>query len=154
MKALSLTKQELNGRVPLIGFAGAPWTILCYMVEGKGSKTWDKAKQFVYTEPVLAHSLLQKITDITIAYLKAQVKAGADTVQVFDSWAGSLSPQDFKTYAQPYLVQIADALSPYAPVILFPKGSWYALEDLSHSSCFRHRDRLVPGAGDGTQARR
>jgi uroporphyrinogen decarboxylase len=134
MEALSLTKQELNGRVPLIGFAGAPWTILCYMVEGKGSKTWDKAKQFVYTEPVLAHSLLQKITDITIAYLKAQVKAGADTVQVFDSWAGSLSPHDFKTYAQPYLVQIADALSPYAPVILFPKGSWYALEELSHSS--------------------
>ena len=85
MAALSLTKQELNGRVPLIGFAGAPWTLLCYMVEGKGSKTWDKAKQFAYTQPVVAHSLLQKITDITIKYLKAQVKAGADVVQVFDS---------------------------------------------------------------------
>ena len=134
MNALSLTKKELNGRVPLIGFAGAPWTLLCYMVEGKGSKTWDKAKQFAYTETALAHQLLQKITDITIHYLKAQVKAGADTVQVFDSWAGSLSPADFKIFAQPYLLQIADALKDDAPVILFPKGSWYALKDLSNSS--------------------
>ena len=132
--ALSLTKKELNGRVPLIGFAGAPWTLLCYMVEGKGSKTWDKAKQFAYTEPELAHQLLQKITNITISYLKAQVKAGADTVQVFDSWAGSLSPSDFKIFAQPYLLQISDALKNDAPVILFPKGSWYALKDLSQSS--------------------
>jgi uroporphyrinogen decarboxylase len=131
--ALKLTKKELNGRVPLIGFAGAPWTILCYMVEGKGSKTWDKAKQFAYTQPALAHQLLQKITDITINYLIEQVKAGADTIQVFDSWAGSLSPADFKTYAQPYLFQIATALKPHAPVILFPKGSWYALEDITGS---------------------
>jgi uroporphyrinogen decarboxylase len=134
LDALSLTKKELNGRVPLIGFAGAPWTILCYMVEGKGSKTWDKAKQFAYTQPQLAHQLLQKITTITIQYLKAQVRAGADTVQVFDSWAGSLSPADFKTFAKPYLLQIADAVKDDAPVILFPKGSWYALKDLSQSS--------------------
>ncbi len=133
-KALKLIKQELNGRVPLIGFAGAPWTLLCYMVEGKGSKTWDKAKQFCFTQPELAHSLLQKITDITILYLKAQVNAGADLVQVFDSWSGMLSPADFKLFAQPYLVQIADAVSSHAPVILFPKGSWYALPDLSKSS--------------------
>jgi uroporphyrinogen decarboxylase len=132
--ALAMTKRELNGRVPLIGFAGAPWTILCYMVEGKGSKTWDKAKQFAYTQPALAHQLLQKITDITISYLKNQAKAGVDTVQVFDSWAGSLSPADFKTYAQPYLFQIADALKDDVPVILFPKGSWYALKDISESS--------------------
>jgi uroporphyrinogen decarboxylase len=134
LDALTLTKKELNGRVPLIGFAGAPWTIFCYMIEGKGSKTWDKAKQFAYTQPELTHRLLQKITDITIDYLKAQVKAGADTVQVFDSWAGSLSPEDFKIFAQPYLIQIADALKDHAPVILFPKGSWYALEDLSKSN--------------------
>jgi uroporphyrinogen decarboxylase len=134
MKALSLTKQELNGRVPLIGFAGAPWTILCYMVEGKGSKSFDKAKQFCFTNPQLAHQLLQKITDVTIQYLKAQVKAGADTVQVFDSWSGMLSPADFKAFAQPYLLQIADALEGHAPVILFPKGSWYALAELSRSS--------------------
>jgi uroporphyrinogen decarboxylase len=132
--ALSLTKRELNGSVPLIGFAGAPWTIFCYMIEGKGSKTWDKAKQFAYTEPKLTHQLLQKITSITIDYLKAQTKAGADCVQVFDSWAGSLSPEDFKTFAQPYLLQITDAVKNNAPVILFPKGTWYALEDLSTSS--------------------
>ena len=133
-KALSLTKQELNGRVPLIGFAGAPFTILCYMVEGKGSKTWEKAKQFCFTQPDLAHQLLQKITDITIGYLKAQAKAGADVLQVFDSWSGALSPGDFKLFAQPYLTQIADAVNDHAPVILFPKGSWYALKELSESS--------------------
>jgi uroporphyrinogen decarboxylase len=134
MKALSLTKQELNGEVPLIGFAGAPWTILCYMVEGKGSKTWEKAKQFCFTQPELANQLLQKITDTTIRYLKAQTHAGADVLQVFDSWSGCLSPEDFKRFAQPYLIQIADALKDNAPVILFPKGSWYALKDLSESS--------------------
>jgi len=133
-KALSLTKQELNGKVPLIGFAGAPFTILCYMVEGKGSKTWDKAKQFCFIQPELAHKLLQKITDATINYLKAQAKAGADVLQVFDSWSGCLSPEDFKFFAQPYLIQIADALKDTAPVILFPKGSWYALKELSSSS--------------------
>lgn len=134
MKALALTKQELNGAVPLIGFAGAPWTILCYMVEGKGSKTWEKAKEFCFTQPDLAHQLLQKITDATIHYLKSQTKAGADVVQVFDSWSGCLSPEDFKRFAQPYLIQIADALQNHAPVILFPKGSWYALKELSESS--------------------
>lgn len=134
MDALALTKKELNGRVPLIGFAGAPWTLLCYMVEGKGSKTWDKAKQFAYTYPGEAHRLLEKITIITIEYLRAQVRAGADTLQVFDSWAGSLGPEDFRKFSQPYLLRIADALKDTAPLILFPKGSWYALEELSKSS--------------------
>jgi uroporphyrinogen decarboxylase len=134
MQALALTKKELSGKVPLIGFAGAPWTILCYMIEGKGSKTWEKAKQFCFTQPALAHRLLQKITDVTIDYLIAQTKAGADTVQVFDSWSGMLSPRDFKTFAQPYLEQIAAELSHYVPVILFPKGSWYALPELSKTA--------------------
>jgi uroporphyrinogen decarboxylase len=133
-KALTLTKQGLNGRVPLIGFAGAPWTILCYMVEGKGSKTWEKAKQFCYLQPELAQQLLQKITNATISYLKAQAKAGADVLQVFDSWSGTLSPADFKLFAQPYLLQIANAVKDDAPVILFPKGSWYALKELSESN--------------------
>jgi uroporphyrinogen decarboxylase len=133
-KAISLCKQELNGRVPLIGFAGAPFTILCYMVEGKGSKTFDKAKQFCFTEPVLAAQLLQKITTATIEYLKAQVKAGADCVQIFDSWSGMLSPADFEAYSLPYLKQISDALSVMCPVILFPKGSWYALDKLAETS--------------------
>src|SRR5436853_5165206 len=90
LDALSLTKKELNGCVPLIGFAGAPWTIFCYMIEGRGSKTWDKAKQFAYTQPELTHQLLQKISAITIDYLIAQTKEGADCIQVFDSWVGSL----------------------------------------------------------------
>ncbi|GAC1418364.1 MAG: uroporphyrinogen decarboxylase [Flavisolibacter sp.] len=131
--AIALTKKELAGRVPLIGFAGGPWTLLCYMIEGKGSRTWDKAKQFAYTEPGLAHNLLKKITEITITYLTAQVRSGADTVQVFDSWAGSLSPGDFNKFCQPYLIQITEALKKIAPVILFPKGCWYALEALSKS---------------------
>lgn len=131
--AIKLIKKELNNRVPLIGFAGAPFTILCYMVEGKGSKAFDKAKQFCISQPQVAHALLQSITDVTIAYLKKQVEAGADAVQVFDSWSGMLSPQDFSLFAQPYLEQIAKALQPHAPVVLFPKGSWYALSNLTNS---------------------
>ncbi len=130
-KAIALCKQELNGLVPLIGFAGAPFTILCYMVEGKGSKSFDKARQFCFVNPVLAGQLLQKITNVTINYLKKQVAAGADCVQVFDSWSGLLSPEDFNMFALPYIKQIAEALSPLCPVIIFPKGSWYALGELS-----------------------
>ena len=97
--ALTLTKKTLAGRVPLIGFAGAPWTLLCYMVQGKGSKTFDEAKAFCFTQPETAHRLLQMITDTTIAYLKGQAKAGADVVQVFDSWGGLLSPADFEEFS-------------------------------------------------------
>lgn len=134
-KAIRLIKKELNNRVPLIGFAGAPFTILCYLVEGKGSKNFDKAKQFCFAQPKLAHQLLEKITSVTIDYLHEQVKAGADAVQIFDSWSGMLSPADFKTFALPYLQKISDSLSKKVPVILFPKGSWYALEDLANTSC-------------------
>ncbi|HEY4799233.1 MAG TPA: uroporphyrinogen decarboxylase, partial [Bacteroidia bacterium] len=133
-KAIKLIKKELNNRVPLIGFAGAPFTILCYLVEGKGSKNFDIAKQFCFSQPELAHQLLDKITDVTIAYLHEQVKAGADAIQVFDSWSGLLGPQDFNEFSLPYLNKIADSLSVKVPVILFPKGSWYALEQLSKSS--------------------
>jgi uroporphyrinogen decarboxylase len=129
--ALRLTRKTLDGRVPLIGFAGAPFTLLCYMVEGKGSKGFEKAKAFCFTRPDLAAQLLQKITDATIAYLKEQVNAGAQVIQVFDSWSGMLAPADFDRFAAPYLLQIADAVHPSAPVILFPKGSAYALEALS-----------------------
>ena len=98
--ALQITKKALNNRVPLIGFAGAPWTLFSYMLEGQGSKTFSKAKAFLYKEPVLAHKLLSKITTTIIAYLKLKIKAGADVVQIFDSWAGicllytSPSPRD------------------------------------------------------------
>lgn len=126
--AITLIKKELNGRVPLIGFAGAPWTILCYMVQGKGSKTFDEAKAFCYTQPELAHQLLQMITDTTIAYLKAQVKAGADTVQVFDSWGGLLGPEDFENISLKYIRQIVNALEAEVPVIIFAKGAWHSLD--------------------------
>jgi len=129
--AIRLIKQELNGRVPLIGFAGAPWTILCYMVQGKGSKTFDEAKAFCYTQPALAHQLLQMITDTTIAYLKAQVAAGADTIQVFDSWGGLLSPHDFENISLQYIRQIVAALKDDVPVIVFAKGAWHSLKEMA-----------------------
>ena len=129
--AIRMIKQELNGRVPLIGFAGAPWTILCYMVQGKGSKTFDEAKAFCYTQPALAHQLLQMITDTTIAYLKAQVAAGADTIQVFDSWGGLLSPHDFENISLQYIRQIVAALKDDVPVIVFAKGAWHSLKEMA-----------------------
>jgi uroporphyrinogen decarboxylase len=129
--AIKLIKQELNGRVPLIGFAGAPWTLLCYMVQGKGSKTFDEAKAFCYTQPEIAHQLLQMITDTTIAYLQAQVKAGADTVQIFDSWGGLLSPGDFENLSLQYIRQIVAALKDKAPTIIFAKGAWHSLDAMA-----------------------
>jgi uroporphyrinogen decarboxylase len=129
--AIKLIKQELNGRVPLIGFAGAPWTLLCYMVQGKGSKTFDEAKIFCYTQPELAHQLLQMITDTTIAYLKGQVKAGADVVQIFDSWGGLLSPADFENFSLKYIRQIVAALKDEVPTIIFAKGAWHSLESMA-----------------------
>lgn len=129
--ALQLTKKELNNRVPLIGFAGAPFTIFCYMVEGQGSKTFHEAKTLCFSQPEVAKSLLNKITDVTIAYLKRKIENGADVIQVFDSWSGLLSYADFMEFAYPYLKKIHDALADKVPVILFPKGSDYALEDLA-----------------------
>lgn len=129
--AIRLTKQQLNGRVPLIGFAGAPWTILCYMVQGKGSKTFDEAKMFCYTQPQLAHTLLQMITDTTIAYLKAQAKAGADVVQIFDSWGGLLGADDFETFSLQYIRQIVAALKNEVLTIVFAKGAWHSLEQMA-----------------------
>ena len=130
-EAIKLIKQELNERVPLIGFAGAPWTLLCYMVQGKGSKTFDEAKAFCYTQPELAHQLLQMITDTTIAYLQAQVKAGADIVQLFDSWGGLLSPDDFEILSLQYMRQIVTALKDLAPTIIFAKGAWHSLDAMA-----------------------
>jgi len=135
MKALELTKKELNDRVPLIGFAGAPWTLLSYMVEGSGSKTFSKAKQFLYTQPELAHALLDKITKSTINYLKGQVKAGVDLVQLFDSWAGVLSEEMFYEFSLKYISQICDAISPLVPVTVFAKDAHYAVEKISQTSC-------------------
>lgn len=131
--AIVMTKEKLANRVPLIGFAGSPWTILCYAVEGKGSKSFDVAKSFCFSQPELAHKLLQKITDTTIAYLKAKVQAGVDAVQIFDSWGGMLSPYDYQEFSWKYINQIVEALAPITEVIVFGKGCWFALEQMAQS---------------------
>jgi uroporphyrinogen decarboxylase len=134
LEAIDIVKRELNGRVPLIGFAGAPFTILCYMIEGQGSKTFSEAKKLLYTQPKLAHLLLQKITDSTIQYLKAQINHGVDLVQVFDSWAGVLTPAQYKTFAIPYIKQICDAIEK-TPITVFAKGAYFARREISKLDC-------------------
>ena len=133
IKAIHMTKQELNNRVPLIGFAGSPWTLLCYAVQGQGSKNFDKAKAFCFSQPELAHRLLQMITDTTIDYLKAKVAAGVDAVQLFDSWGGLLSPDDYNIFSLTYIRQIVSALKDEIPVIVFGKGCWFALHDMAQT---------------------
>jgi uroporphyrinogen decarboxylase len=133
MDAIKLTKEMLEDEVPLIGFAGSPWTILCYAVEGKGSKSFDTAKGFCFSQPEAAHALLQKITDTTIAYLKEKVKAGVNAVQIFDSWGGMLSPVDYQEFSWKYINQIVEALAPDTHVIVFGKGCWFALGDMAQS---------------------
>ncbi|MCH9660533.1 MAG: uroporphyrinogen decarboxylase [Bacteroidetes bacterium] len=133
MDAIDMTKEKLNNEVPLIGFAGSPWTILCYCVQGQGSKNFDKAKEFCFTQPEAAHQLLQKITDTTIAYLKEKVKHGVNAVQVFDSWGGMLSPVDYQEFSWKYIQQIIDALKDETHVIAFGKGCWFALDTMAKS---------------------
>ena len=134
LDAIRLVKRELNGRVPLIGFAGAPWTIFAYMTEGAGSKTFSVARSLLYNAPDFSHTLLQQITDSTILYLQDQVVAGADVVQVFDSWAGILSPEQYKVFALPYIRQICEAVKG-VPTIVFPKGAFFALQDFNGFPC-------------------
>lgn len=134
-EAIKLTKAALGNRVPLIGFAGAPWTIFSYMIEGSGSKTFSKAKKFLYTEPHLAHILLEKITLSTISYLKAQINAGADMIQLFDSWAGVLSPEMYREFALRYISQICDEIHLLVPVTVFAKDAHFIRKDLGKINC-------------------
>ncbi|MEX0608591.1 MAG: uroporphyrinogen decarboxylase [Balneolaceae bacterium] len=120
--ALTLTRKTLDGRVPLIGFAGAPWTLFCYLVEGQGSKTFSTAKAFLFSQPKAAKKLLDVMTEQTIQYLHNQVKAGAQVLQVFESWAAALGPDDFKELALPHLKRIAS--EDYGvPLIMFCKDA-------------------------------
>ncbi|MEX0681756.1 MAG: uroporphyrinogen decarboxylase [Balneolales bacterium] len=130
MSGIQATNERLAGRVPLIGFSGAPWTLLCYMVEGRSSRDFSKAKAFCYSHPEAADYLLSLLTDVIIDYLSAQIEAGAHAVQVFDSWAGLLGPEDFNIFSMPYLKRITEEVRG-APVVLFAKGAWYALERLA-----------------------
>jgi uroporphyrinogen decarboxylase len=135
IQAIRLTKQALNNRVPLIGFAGAPWTLMAYMVEGSGSKTFSQAKKFLYQHPKLAHQLLDKITQSTINYLKGQVAAGADMIQIFDSWAGVLGHDQYSEFSLKYISRICDAIEPLAPVTVFAKDAHFALADMAKLNC-------------------
>lgn len=131
--AIELTLIKLDNEIPLIGFAGSPWTIFCYCVEGRGSKDFNIAKSFCFLHPEAAHSLLQKITDTTIAYLKRKVEKGVSAVQIFDSWGGMLSPEDYNEFSWKYIKQIVDELAKVTQVVVFGKGCWFALEEMMMS---------------------
>ena len=133
-EAIKLSKKELNERVPLVGFAGAPWTLFAYMIEGSGSKTFSQAKKMLYTNPKLSHSLLQKITDSTINYLKTQITAGIDMIQIFDSWAGILSPEFYNEFSLKYISKICDSVSE-VPKIVFAKDAHFARKEFSKLKC-------------------
>jgi uroporphyrinogen decarboxylase len=128
LDAIALTKKELNGKVPLIGFSGAPWTLLTYMVEGEGTKSFSNVKRLIYNNPELAHNLLKKLTTAVAHYLSAQIKAGVNAVQIFDTWAGILSPRDYLIFALKYVNQlIARIKRTNEPIIYFPKGVHYSM---------------------------
>ncbi|KAI1158108.1 uroporphyrinogen decarboxylase [Nemania serpens] len=137
-KAITLTRKKLDGRVPLIGFCGAPWTLFCYMVEGGGTKLFIESKKWIYKYPDQASALLQKISEICVEYLALQVQAGAQMIQVFDSWAGELSPSTFKKFSEPYLAYIAQKLPrklkqmglDIVPMIVFAKGANQSLDSV------------------------
>lgn len=136
--AITMTRRKLKGRVPLYGFCGAPFTLMCYMVEGGGTKVFRHTKTWIFQHHAAAKKLLQKIAELCVEYLAQQVVAGAQILQVFDSWAGELSPASFKEFSLPYLVHICDNLpkrlkelgQEVVPMVVFAKGAWYALEDL------------------------
>ncbi len=132
LDALRLARRELDGRVPLIGFAGAPWTLMSYMVEGQGTKSFTRAKGLLASDPRTAHALLERLTRAVGRFLVAQVEAGAQAVQLFDSWASALGPRDFREFALPYLAEaVRIARGAGAPVIAFAPGAGWALEEIA-----------------------
>ncbi|MBI5216024.1 MAG: uroporphyrinogen decarboxylase [Ignavibacteriae bacterium] len=136
MDALRLTRQRLNGRVPLIGFSGSPWTLASYMVEGKGSKNFRFIKELIYNEPILAHKLLGKIASSVASYLNAQIEAGAQAVQIFDTWGGILTQDAFEEFSLRYIKQIiAELKHDGVPVIVFCKDCGHSLTKIASSGC-------------------
>jgi uroporphyrinogen decarboxylase len=138
MDAVRTIRRELDGKVPLIGFSGSPWTLACYMVEGGGSKDFARIKALALNDPATLHALLAVNTDAVIAYLSAQRAAGAQALQVFDTWGGVLSPAMYREFSLPYLLRIARELprgdgAGRTPLILFGKGNAAYLEDLAAS---------------------
>ena len=127
-EAIKILRRELDGKAPLIGFSGAPFTLASYMVEGGSSKNYLSTKDMMYNAPELFRELMQKITDTVIVYLNAQVDAGAQAIQVFDSWVGCLSPLDYRKYVLPYSKQVLDGIKGDVPKIHFGTGTAGFLE--------------------------
>jgi len=123
LDAVALTKRELGGRVPLIGFSGSPWTLLTYMVEGSGSKNYANVKKMIYNNPKLAHSILNMLSSAISVYLSAKIEAGANAVQIFDTWGGILSQSDYEEFSLQYVQKIISEINRNEePIIYFPKG--------------------------------
>ncbi len=140
MDAVRLVRRELDGAAPLIGFAGSPWTLATYMVEGAGSSQYRYLKGMMFAEPALMHRLLEQLADNVCAYLNAQIRAGAQVVMVFDTWGGILSPKDYQDFSLHYMSRIVDSLERQAegrqvPVVLFTKGGGAWLEQMADSGC-------------------
>ena len=140
MDAVRLIRRELDGRVPLIGFSGSPWTLATYMVEGGTSKTFARSKAMLFDEPDLMHLLLTKLADAVTAYLNAQVAAGAQALMIFDTWGGTLTPRHYKAFSLSYMQRIVDGLTREAdgrrvPIILFTKGGGQWLEWMADTGC-------------------
>jgi uroporphyrinogen decarboxylase len=136
LDALRLTRQRLNGRVPLIGFSGSPWTLAAYMVEGHGSRNFRHIKELIYSRPREAHTLLGKLAKTVAAYLSAQIEAGAQAVQIFDTWGGLLAPDAFREFSLRYINEVIAATDTKgAPVIVFCKDCGHALEEIASSGC-------------------
>lgn len=137
MDAVRLIKTNLQGRVPLIGFSGSPWTLATYMVEGKSSKSFQKVKSLMFEQPQLMHQMLDKLAQSVAAYLNAQIAAGADAVMVFDTWGGMLSHDDYLEFSLRYAKQVKDLLKlerdgQKIPAILFTKGGGLWLESMAN----------------------
>jgi uroporphyrinogen decarboxylase len=129
LETLRILRRELAAKVPVIGFGGAPFTLACYMVEGKGSKDFARIKQMMYAAPDVYAALMEKITSMDIEYLNAQIKAGAQAIQIFDTWGGILSPRDYESYVLPYTTRLINALNrTETPVIHFVKGAGAMLD--------------------------
>lgn len=140
LKAVSTIRKELNGRVPLIGFSGSPWTLATYMIEGGSTKDFRHVKGMMYSQPQVMHQLLDKLAQSVIEYLNGQIKAGAQAVQIFDTWGGVLSHNAYQEFSLKYMKQIVDGLirehdGQKIPVILFTKGAGQWLETMANTGC-------------------
>ena len=130
LDAIRLVRSELDGRAGVIGFSGAPFTLACYLIEGRPSRDFTTAKAFMYREPAAWHDLMERLSTMVAAYLSAQVDAGADVVQLFDSWVGGLGPADYREFVQPHVRRILSSL-PDVPTIHFGTGTAALLESMA-----------------------